>query len=405
MVWASPISAFSIYAQAGGVLVGTSDKGRIYSVANDGNETLLLQSDAGQVSTLFSAGNSIYATSSNQGNLYRLSPQTVTEGSYESSVLDAKSTAAWGRIWWTGSGNVQLQTRSGNTETPNETWSAWSSPFTDPKGAAVPSPKAKYLQWRAVLRSSATPASVSEVNVSFLARNIAPEVLQIQILPTNVGLAPNPPIQIDPNIELSGLDPSAFGVPNAAVPPRRVYQRGATSLQWLGEDRNGDKLVYDVYYRESGDVSFKPLRENVNENFLTVDGQTLADGHYLFKVVAKDSPSNPATLALTGEKVSDPVDIDNTPPAVTAIGSPQITGNSGRIVFEAVDQASYITRAEFSVNGGDWQPVFADDGISDGPRERYTIDVPLKGPGEYAVTLRAFDANSNAGNARIIIRK
>ena len=61
----------------------------------------------------------------------------------------------------------------------------------DAKGCdQIASPKAKYLQWRAVLRSS---ASLSEVNVSFLARNIAPEILTIQVLPTNVGLAANPP--------------------------------------------------------------------------------------------------------------------------------------------------------------------------------------------------------------------
>jgi hypothetical protein len=131
--------------------------------------------------------------------------------------LDAKSVAAWGRIWWRSSGNVQIQTRSGNTEKPNETWSAWSAALTDAKGAQIASPRAKYLQWRAVLRGSAIAANLSEVNVSFLARNIAPEVLSIQILPPSVGLAANPPVQIDPNIELSGLDPQIFGIPNVAV--------------------------------------------------------------------------------------------------------------------------------------------------------------------------------------------
>ncbi len=45
VIWnSSDISAFSIYAnQTGnGVLIGTSDKGRIYSVSNDGRETLVL---------------------------------------------------------------------------------------------------------------------------------------------------------------------------------------------------------------------------------------------------------------------------------------------------------------------------------------------------------------------------
>jgi hypothetical protein len=64
-----------------------------------------------------------------------------------------------------------------------------------------------------------------------------------------------------------------------------------------------------------------------------------------------------------------------------------------------------LTRAEYSINGGEWMTVYADDGISDGPDERYTIDVPLSGAGEYAITLRVFDSQGNAGNARVLVRK
>jgi len=55
IIWNSPtVTAFSIHAQqtGNGVLIGTADKGRIYSVGNDGRETLLLQSNEGQISTL-----------------------------------------------------------------------------------------------------------------------------------------------------------------------------------------------------------------------------------------------------------------------------------------------------------------------------------------------------------------
>jgi sugar lactone lactonase YvrE len=408
IIWSSAsVSGFSLYARqtGSGVLIGTSDRGRIYSVTKDGRETMAMQTDANQISTIRSIGQKLFATSSNQGSLFQFGPETNAEGTYESSVLDAKSSATWGRIWWRSGGDVQIQTRSGNTERPDPTWSEWSSAYSDQKGAQISSPKAKYLQWRAVFRSSATLAILNEVSVSFIGRNIAPEVLSIQVLPTNVGLAANPPIQIDPNIELSGLDPITFGIPNASVPPRRIFQRGATSLQWTAEDRNGDKLVYDIYYKEIGETAFKLLRENLTDNFFTIDGQSFADGRYVFKIVAKDSPSNPAASALSGERLSDPVDIDNTPPVVTAIGSPQIVGDKTRIVFEAMDASSYLTRAEYSINGGDWQFVYADDGISDSPKERYTIDLPLKSPGEYSVTLRAYDVNSNSGNARVVVRK
>jgi hypothetical protein len=362
----------------------------------------LLQSNEGQISTIQTRGNQMFATSSNQGKLYRFGAESVAEGSYESSVLNARSNATWGRIWWRSNGNVILQTRSGNTEKPNETWSDWSANYGDSKGAQVSSPTAKFLQWRAVLKNSAT---LNEVSVAYLERNLAPEILSIQILPTNVGLIANPPIQIDPNIENSGIDPTVFGLPPiAVVPPRRVYQRAARALQWTAEDRNGDKLEYDVYYREAGEADFKLLRENLRENFLTIDGLTLADGRYIFRVTANDSPSNPSGQILAGERTSEPIDIDNAAPIVSA-ASPQITGDKSRVSFEATDASSYLQKAEYSINGGDWSEVYADDGISDGQRERYTLEVLLKESGEYTITLRVFDANGNAGNARVLVRK
>jgi sugar lactone lactonase YvrE len=405
LLWTSAaMTGFSIYAhQTGnGVLLGTSDKGRIYNVANDGSETLVLQTDANQISTIKTYGRTLLATSSNAGTLFRFGPDTVTEGTYDSAVLDAKTTATWGRIWWRSTGGVAIQTRSGNTENADETWSRWSSPLTLPSGGQIASPKARYLQWRAVLRNSPVAGSLNEVSLAFAPRNIAPQVLAINVLPTNVGLAANPPVQIDPNIELSGLEPATFGIPSTTVPPRRVYQRGATSLQWTAEDRNGDKLVYDIYYKEVGEANFRPLREGISDNFMAIDGQALADGRYVFKIIARDTPSNPLSLALAGEKLTEP--IDNTAPIVRATGAPQITGDRARVTFEATD-TSYITRAEYSIDGGDWSPLYADDGISDGPGERFTLEMSALEPGERTVTIRVYDVNGNSGNARAVIRK
>lgn len=406
VIWNSPnVIGFSIYAhQTGnGVLVGTSDKGRIYSVTNDGRETLVLQTNENQISTLFTFARNLYATSSNQGKVYRFGGASDAEGSYESPVLDAKAAASWGRIWWRSTGNVQIQTRSGNTEKPDETWSAWSAALTDAKGAQISNPVAKYLQWRAVLKN--TNAVLNEVNVSYLPRNIAPEILSIEILPTNVGLLPNPAIMIDPNIETSGLNPQVFGIIVPPIAPRKVYLRGARALQWTAEDRNGDRLVYDVYYREIGETNFKLLKENLSENFYTLDGLALADGRYIFRIVAKDAPSNPVSGSLTGEKISEVVEIDNSAPTVAPVGQPQISGDRARIGFEATDAASFITKAEFSVNGGEWQTVYADDGISDSPREKYTVEISLRNAGEYTVSLRVFDANGNASSARVVVKR
>ncbi len=246
---------------------------------------------------------------------------------------------------------------------------------------------------------------MSEVNVAYLERNIAPEILTIEILPTNVGLLPNPPIQLDPNIEISGLSSADFGIPEMQVPPRKVYLRGARSIQWTAEDRNEDTIEYAIYFREINETNFKLLKDKLTDNFFALDGTSLADGRYIFKIVANDSLSNPVEQTLSGEKISEPIDIDNTSPNVLTVGAPTISGDNVRVVFDATESSSYINRAEYSINGGDWHTVYADDGISDGRKERYTLNLALKTGGEYSVTLRVFDANGNVGNAKVSVKR
>src|SRR5258708_30376958 len=177
VVWSSTsVTAFAIAAARDGVLIGTSDKGRIYFVTDDGRDTLLLQSSEGQISSLVARGANVYAASSNQGKLFRFGESTVNEGSYESPVRDAKLLASWGRIWWRGTGPIELQTRTGNSERPDTTWSDWSTPYTDAKGSQVTSPKARFIQWRAVLRGAAGTRSnqpqLDHVSVAYLPRNV-----------------------------------------------------------------------------------------------------------------------------------------------------------------------------------------------------------------------------------------
>ena len=409
IVWSSTsVTGFTITATPGGVLIGTSDKGRIYSVTADGRDTLLLQFTEGQISSLVTSGAVVFAASSNQGKLFRFGGSAVKEGSYESPVRDAKLVASWGRIWWRGTGPIELQTRSGNSERPDSTWSDWSAAYRDAGGAQVTSPKARFIQWRAVLRTAsgagAAEPRLEDVSLAYLPRNVAPEVLSITVLPPGVALQQQIQIQLDPNIEAAGLDASVFGaVPQA--PPRRLYQRGARSLQWQGEDRNGDTLEYAVYYRSLNETSFRLLKEHFRENFFTVDGASLADGRYIFKVVASDVLDNPQGYALSGERISEPVDIDNTPPTVRVVVAPQIVGDRARAVFEVEDSTGRIKRADVSVDGGAWHEVFPDDGIADSRLERYSVNLPVTGHGEHTISMRAFDNSSNVGNISVTVRK
>jgi len=410
VVWSSPtVTAFSISPglQPGSVLIGTADKGRIYSVTNDGRDTLLIQSPEGQISSLLTRNNQVYAASSNQGKLFRFGTDPVTDGTFESSVRDAKLTASWGRIWWRGSGNVEVQTRTGNGERPDATWSEWSAPYKNSDGTQITSPRARFIQWRATVKSNpaqAQPAVIEDVCLAYLPRNVAPEVLSITALPIGVGLQQVVQVAVDPNVESSGLDPSLFG-PVAQVPPRRFYQRGARSFQWQSEDRNGDTLEYSIYYRALNEQTFRLLKDKLRDNFYTIDSATLADGRYIIKVVASDAPDNPPGQKLTGERLSEPVDIDNTPPVVKVLTPAQVTGDKVRVVFSVDDATGKVKRADASSDGAAWIPVFPEDGIADSGHETYAVEFALSTPGEHTISLRSFDTSGNVGTLSVAVRR
>lgn len=417
----------------GRVLVSTGSKGRIYQIAPDRTDTLLIQSPEDQTSTIFASGDQLYATSSNLGRLYRVGHNAVSEGTYTSPVRDTKFAGQWGVITWRGSGNVELQTRSGNTETPDATWSDWSTPYRNMTGDQVTSPRARFIQWRAVLRngaqagspdrggqavaarvsigagkdkknqdgtspSVASSAQLESVVIAYLPRNQAPDISSVTVLPPGVSFQETP-MSIDPSIASSGLDPQLFGLV-ASVPPRRFFQKGARTVNWQTSDPNDDTLVYNLHYRTLGDNEWHLLASNLSQSYYTIDGNRLPDGTYFFKVVASDAPSNPSGLALTDEKITGAVEIDNTPPSIKLTG-PSVTGQTAEVTFDVTDLTSRIVRGEYSIDGGAWQLMFPVDGIADSARESFKVRAAFDKPGEHVIAFRCADSSSNVGTSKV----
>ena len=189
------------------------------------------------------------------------------------------------------------------------------------------------------------------------------------------------------------------------MPPRKLYQRGAVSLQWSAEDGNGDRLLFDVMVRRIDESEFKTIRRDISETFATIDGLTLADGQYIFKIVAKDSLSNPIGESLTGSLTSDPLLIDNSPPTVSQSGNAEMDGKQATIRFEAIDRGDRITRAEYSINGGEWTAVISNDGINDDSTERFTVRFHTQQIGEYSIVIRVYDMAGNSGSTRSVVTK
>src|SRR5258708_2698673 len=141
----------------GALIVATGNKAKLYRLEGDPLRPTLLARAAAQQETAFhrDARGRLYYATPNPGKLFRLSPDRAPRGTYESETRDAQMIATWGSISWKATtptgGRVELYTRSGNTETADDTWSAWSPAYTNAQGSPITSPKARYLQWRAVL--------------------------------------------------------------------------------------------------------------------------------------------------------------------------------------------------------------------------------------------------------------
>jgi len=164
-------------------------------------------------------------------------------------------------------------------------------------------------------------------------------------------------------------------------------------------------LEYAIYYRPLNESTFRLLKDKLRDNFYTIDGATLADGRYIIKIVASDAPDNPMGQALSGERLSEPVDIDNTPPVVRVVTPAQSGGATSRTVFDVDDATGKIKKADFSLDGSPWTPLFPEDGIADSGHERYVVELPALAPGEHTVSLRAFDGSGNVGTLSVTLRR
>ena len=101
----------------------------------------------------------------------------------------------------------------------------------------------------------------------------------------------------------------------------------------------------------------------------------MPDGAYYLKIVASDAPSNPAGEGLSSERESDRFVVDNTPPSIAQLTAESVSAGV-RVRFQASAPVSFIARAQYSLDAGDWTLVFPAGGLSDAPRENYDFQLP-----------------------------
>jgi len=392
------------------ILFSTDESGRIYRLSPDRRVTLVLQTNEGETTRLLPSRNSVLAATGNMGRIFRLSETPGGSGSYEAPVHDAGTSARWGSISWQGDlpagCGLQFRTRSGNSAKPDQTWSEWSEPLTDPHGSRITSPNARYIEWKAELRGAngQTP-SITDVTLAYLPQNTPPVLKSINVITTSTATTQAPKSTSNNAAAYSvtvtdSSDSSASSTPTQTLPRASTEQ---ITVIWQGEDPDGDRLVYNLYFRGDDETQWKVLKGDTHDNSVTFDADVLADGKYYFRVVASDRESNAPAAAREAQLTSSPILIDNTPPVVT-VGAVRYSGGTAHIEFAAADTASALRRCEYSLDATSWVPLQADDGVIDSLRETFTIDLQNLSPGEHLVVVRAADSANNTAVAKVVLK-
>ncbi len=395
---------------AGRPLIGTGNKGVIYRVDSTHLSTELLSAPPTQVTSFLRTHNgAIYAVTGNVGNLYSIGPSLEKRGTLESDVLDASDFARWGKAHLTSTmngGSIELETRSGNVNNPLNGWSPWSRVETSQLGGQVNSPPARFLQYRITLECGAgadNSPQLSVVDIPFLPKNIAPVVQQVEIAPFNYRQPPGSS-PLERSVTASG-SPMSLTLP--ALGQRRTntttlsleasgsatlqYSKGFVTIRWSAADANGDPLVYRVELREKGSDRWQVLKDKLQDRYYSFDTAAFPDGQYVARVIASDAPGNTPANALTSFLDSDPFTVDNTPPAITGVSITK-TGAGCTLKFTAKDALSWIDKAEYSVNGGEWILLQPDNFVTDSQELNFTI----AGQENQTIAVRVFDEDDNS---------
>ena len=395
------------FDQGGRLVAGTGNRGHIFAVNGVDDFTDLVKASASQITAFANApGGGLYASSSNLGKIFVLGPGPEADGTYESDVFDARIFSRWGRASLRTTGNVQLFARSGNVDNPDRNWSPW-TPVNLASGAELGVPPARFVQWKSVLHAGTPAARVDSVLLYYLPKNVAPEVDDITV---------QQGYRYQPIPKIANPEPAVPGQPRFDPPPPSVRDRDSIGIRWQAHDDNDDQLVYAVYYRGDGESRWLLLKSNLTDRYLSFDASLLPDGGYTVRVVASDAPSHSPGEALSAERESARFEVDGTSPVIEKLAA-VVDGTQIQVRFRAVDAYSPIKRAEYSLDGGEWQFVEPVGQLADSKSEDYDFRVPVPrveaAPGlagsapvssDHVVVVRAYDRYDNLATAKVVVR-
>jgi sugar lactone lactonase YvrE len=420
-------SADAVYVSAGSVISKISPDDTVQSYGT--------QSDQQFISLAIDpATQAVYAGTGTVGSVYKIGSAGSggQSGTFQSTVHDAGRRAQWGTLDWraeTPAGStVTLQTRSGDVARPDDSWSAWSAPYTQTTGQTVTSPPGRYLQYQAQFTTAVAGAApkLSDVQVYYLPQNQPPTV---SITKPTAGDA----VSKTATFQWSASDPdkdtlsydlsySADGgktwkpittaaqlksqtktktaAARTAVPPAALnaLKSAPASIQ---AQIQAQIAANSTAARAAASASLKPA-QNLKETSYSWDTTQVADGYYQIEVAASDKPSNPVG-ALIAKAVSKPFLIANTAPILT-LGTPTVNADKSVTLHGTAQTGlAFVQTVQAQVDGGDPVAASADDGLFDSSREPFTLTVSGLTSGPHKIEVQALDQAGNKATQTVSV--
>ncbi len=372
----------------GGLLVGTGYEGEVWRFV-DGGGSRIASVDAVQVVEIVDGG-AILLTQGPAGTMW---PNGERPARFRSATEKYSQPVRFGeyRVEPPVPG-ASIRFRSGISTSPDATWLPW----TEWKPAAsglVGLPPSRAVQWELEL-SAKDSALVDRVEVAVVEVNLPPALGELTVEQPGVVYLASPPTSgpvieaVHPNLDgiFTVIDESAKKA--ASTKGKKYYRAGYRTVSWKAEDGNQDPLRFrlEVENREGHRLE---VRDRITGHQLGVDTTALPDGWYRFRLTATDAARNPVG-ALETTRVSGWFAVDNTPPRI------ELERDGGEWTVTVTDALSPVVRAEWSRDGGRWQPLPPADGLLDGREERFEFTAA---EGEHLVVVRAVDRHHNRATA------
>jgi hypothetical protein len=323
------------------------------------------------------------------GRVVRLADAPAAESMALSPPIDGNQPIRWGRLRWEGTpgseGRVRIAVRGGARAVPDDTWSDWSDTWTE-ADHTLDLPPSRFLQWRLAFTGDRSMIAVSSVTVSGFAPNLPPRIQRFELQPEGQ-MSPGGLLSHDDNItetfpnglrveySMSSRQQRKAGLVEAAA------ARPLRTFLWRAEDPNGDRLVYRLEYQRVDEKTWRPVGKKTPEMVQTWDTAGVPDGLYVVRLNACDDPDNPPDEALCTSELSEPIQVDTTPPEIRKFQVARIATGL-RLTFEARDASSPLSEAWLELPDGTQERLDPVDSICDSRQERFDRQVSFPPAGE-----------------------